>query len=286
MDFSVVIPTKNGEATLRDQLDALVEQSCDCDWEIVVVNNCSTDASCDIVAEYAAKHPRIRLIDAPDGTGVNFARNRGVEVAGASNIAFCDADDIVGPQWVRAMYDKIQEYEVVTGPIDAERLNPSWLVRTRGLFPTDAPRKYFDIFPLAAGGNMAIRRSTWEATGRFREDIVGAVDDIEFCLRLWQRNVEIGFAPQGLIHYRYRSEPSALWRHGRFYGKGKPLISKLLHEANLPTPNRLAGWKSWALLVLWAPRVFTLEGRAAWCWVAGNRVGQLEGCWHYRTFWL
>lgn len=281
-----MIPTKNGAATLVEQLDALVVQSCDCDWEIVVINNGSTDDTVAIVNDYSVAHPRVRLVDAPDGRGVNFARNRGIEVAHAPTVAFCDADDIVGPQWVAAMYEAIQRYEVVTGPIDAERLNPAWLVRTRGLFPTDGPRQYFGIFPLAAGGNMAIRRSTWEATGRFREDIVGAVDDIEFCLRLWTRKVEIGFAPDALIHYRYRAEPSALWRHGRFYGKGKPLICKTLHAAHLPTPSRFAGWKSWALLVLWAPRLFTLEGRAAWCWVAGNRIGQLEGCWHYRTFWL
>ncbi len=286
MDFSIVMPVRNVSATLREQLDALVQQECTCSWEVVIVNNRSTDDTAEIVHEYAAKHPRIRMITADDGSGVNFGRNRGIEGARSELVALCDGDDIVGPRWVQAMYDGLQHHEVMTGPIDAALLNPAWLVHTRGLFPTDRPRAYFGIFPLAAGGNMAIRRSTWRRVGRFREDIVGAVDDIEFSLRLWQANVEIGFALDAVIHYRYRSEPISLWRHGRFYGKGKPLICKMLHEANLPTPARFAGWKSWALVILWLPRVFTLQGRAAWCWVAGNRIGQLEGCLHYRTLWL
>ncbi len=286
MDLTVVVPAYNVASTLRDQLDALVVQEFDGEWEIVVVNNRSTDATPEIVLEYSERHPRVRLVHAPDGRGVNFVRNRGIEVALADHVAICDGDDIVGPRWVTAMATALREHDVVTGPIDAARLNPDWLVRTRGLFPTDGPREFYGIFPLAAGGNMAIRRPVWDDVGRFREDIVGAVDDIEFCLRLWQRGYAIGFAPDAIIHYRYRGEPGALWHQGRFYGKGKPLICRMLRDANLPTPSRVAGWKSWLLLIVWAPRTVTLEGRAAWCWVAGNRLGQIEGCWHYRTLWL
>ena len=286
IELTVVIPVRNGESTLGQQLDELLPQQWDGIWEVLVVDNASDDRTAEIVTEYMRSYPHLRMIHANDGRGVNFARNRGIEQAHADHIAICDGDDIVASTWVKAMGDALRNEDCVTGPIDAQRLNPPWLVRTRGLFPSDAPREYYGIFKLAAGGNMAIRRSAWLAVGRFREDIVGAVDDIEFCLRMWQHGFEIGFAPKAMIHYRYRAEPSALWHQGRFYGKGKPLIARLLHEAGLATPSRFAGWKSWLLLVLWAPRVFTLEGRAAWCWVAGNRVGQLQGCWIHKAFWL
>ena len=286
IELTIVIPARNVASTLEEQLDALLPQRWDGTWEVLVVDNGSTDSTPQILAEYCRRYPHLRTVRADDGRGVNFARNRGIELAEGDHVAICDGDDVVGPTWVAAMGDALRGHEVVTGPIDVRRLNPEWLVRTRGEFPSDAPRSYYGIFPLAAGGNLGIRRSTWDATGRFRNDIVGAVDDIEFCLRLWQRGVAIGFAPDAVISYRYRAEPTALWRHGRFYGKGKPLIAKTLHDQHLPTPSRLAGWKSWVTLVRWLPRLRTLEGRAAWCWVAGNRIGQLEGCWHYRTFWL
>ncbi len=286
MELSVVVPAKNVAATLREQLDALVAQSWDADWEVVVVDNESTDETPEIVARYAADHPRVRLAEARGGTGVNFVRNRGIVVAEADHIAICDGDDVVGPRWVAAMGDALREHDVVTGPIDAERLNAPWLVRTRGLFPRDAPRDFYGIFPLAAGGNMGIRREVWERAGRFDEHLVGAVDDIELCLRLYEQHVPIAFAPEAIVHYRYRSDPGALFRHGRFYGRGRPLICRRLAEAGLPTPSRVSGWKSWALVVLWLPRLTTREGRAAWCWVAGNRFGQLEGCFIHRAVYL
>lgn len=286
MELTVVIPARDVAATLPQQLDALLAQEWEGDWEIVVLDNGSRDETPAIVEEYARTHPRVRLVRDADGAGVNYARNRGIDAANGEHVAICDGDDIVGPRWVAAMGDALREHDCVTGPIDVRRLNPAWLVRTRGEFPTDAPRSYYGIFPLAAGGNMGIRRATWEKVGRFREDVVGAVDDIELCLRLWRDGVAIGFAGDAVVSYRYRTEPRALWRQGRFYGKGKPLICKLLHEHDLPTPSRVAGWKSWALLLVWLPRLATLEGRAAWCWVAGSRVGQLEGCVHHRALWL
>lgn len=285
-ELSVVVPVYNVAATVRAALDALCAQEWDGEWEIVVVDNGSTDETPAILAEYVAAHPRLRVVPAPDGRGVNFARNRGIESARADHLAICDGDDVVGPRWVAAMGDALRSHRLVTGPIDVRSLNPEWLVRTRGEFPNDAPRTYYGIFPLAAGGNMGIHRAVWDSVGRFRNDIFGAVDDIEFCLRAWQAGVDVAFAPDAVIAYRYRAEPMALWRHGRFYGKGKPLIAKTLYDLGLATPSRFAGWKSWATLIRWLPRLRTLEGRAAWLWVAGNRIGQLEGCWRYKTFWL
>jgi hypothetical protein len=77
-----------------------------------------------------------------------------------------------------------------------------------------------------------------------------------------------------------------LFRQGRFYGRGKPLMCRLVHDAGLAAPSRLAGWKSWVLVFAWLPRTFTRQGRAGWCWVAGNRLGQIEGCVHHRALWL
>jgi glycosyltransferase involved in cell wall biosynthesis len=287
MDLSVVIPARDVAATLREQLDALLAQDWARDWEVVVVDNGSTDATPEIVADYdRASNGKVRLVRALDGSGVNYVRNAGIEAARSHNVAICDGDDIVAPRWVAAMGEGLQQHPVVTGPIEVRRLNPEWLVRTRGDYPLDAIRTYHGLFPIATGGNIGIRRGVWSAVGRFREDIFGAVDDLEFCLRLYRAGIPIHFDRDAMLHYRYRSEPAVLFRQGRFYGRGKPLIGKLLQDAGLPRPSRIAGWRSWVTLVLWLPRLASDHGRAAWCWVAGNRLGQIEGCVRHRALYL
>ncbi len=286
MELTVVIPARNVASTIREQLDALVAQTWDGEWEIVVVDNGSTDETAAIVADYAARYPRVRYVLADDGAGVNFVRNRGFEVAAADRVALCDGDDIVGPRWVAAMGDALRQDRVVAGPLEVERLNPSWLVATRGSYPLDRPRTYSDAFVLVPGGNFGMRRDAWVAIGGFREDVFGATEDVEFSLRLHLAGIQVGFAPDAVLHYRYRTEAAVLFRQGRFYGRGKPLICRLTHEHGLPTPSRFAGWKSWLLLVLWLPRLRSTEGRAAYCWILGSRLGQVEGIIHHRALWL
>jgi glycosyltransferase involved in cell wall biosynthesis len=286
MDLTVVIPARNVAVTIREQLDALVQQEWDRDWEIVVVDNGSTDETASIIEEFAAQHPRVRYVLADDGAGVNFVRNRGFEVANADHIALCDGDDIVGPNWVAAMGEALQHDRVVAGPLEVDRLNPRWLVATRGSYPLDRPRTYSEAFVLVPGGNFGMRRDAWAAIGGFREDVFGATEDVEFSLRLHLAGIRVGFAPTAILHYRYRTEAAVLFRQGRFYGRGKPLICRLAHEHGLPTPSRVAGWKSWLLLGLWLPRLRSAEGRAAYCWILGSRLGQLEGIIHHRALWL
>jgi hypothetical protein len=64
------------------------------------------------------------------------------------------------------------------------------------------------------------------------------------------------------------------------------MIAKLLRDAGKPTPPKFAGWKSWIMLVAKLPTLTTRSGRAAWIWIAGNRLGQVVGSARYRTLML
>lgn len=283
--LSVILPARNVADTLREQLDALAAQQWDREWEVVVVDNGSTDATAAIAREYAARDPRFRVVEAHDGTGVSYVRNRGIEAARAPAIAICDGDDIVGPGWVAAMGDALGEHEVVTGPIDVDTLNPPWLVATRGRLPPDRPREYQGLFPLVSGGNIGMRVATWERVGRYDERFSGP-EDVDFSLRLWLQGIPVHFAPGARLHYRYRSRARDLFRQGRFYGRGRPLVNKRIRATGRARPRRFAGWKSWAALVLWLPKLGTSEGRATWCWIAGNRIGDVEGSIRHRALYL
>ena len=283
---SVIVPCRDAADAVDAQLDALLDQPDAPPFEIVVVDNGSRDATAQVVSWRADRDPRIRLVAAADGRGANYARNRGVTAARAEHLAFCDADDVVGPHWIAAIARALEEHECVTGPLDTATLNPEWLVRTRGELAMDGPRRHLGVVPVVPGGNMGIRRATLAAIGGFRDDLDTAGEDVELSLRLLRGGIAIRFEPDAVVAYRYRSDARALFRQGRAYGRAKPWLCELVRRAGLTTPSRFGGWKSWLLVVAWLPRLRTREGRASWCWVAGSRLGQLEGCVSHRTVWL
>jgi glycosyltransferase involved in cell wall biosynthesis len=285
VDLSVVIPARNVAAVLPEQLDALLAQEWDGAWEVVVVDNRSTDDTARVVDEYARRDPRVRLVSALDRDGASYARNVALAATDSAAVAFCDADDIVGEHWVATMGGSLRGHRCVTGPLEVELLNPRWLAETRGIFPTDRCLTWFGLFPTASGGNLGLQRRVWERVGPFDETFP-AGEDQEFSFRLYRAGVDVRFEPGALLHYRFREEPPALWRQGHAYGYSRPLLRKQVREHGLDPPSRVAGWRSWLWLVVNLHLVLTPQGRSRWLWVAGNRIGQLRGSLHEHSLFV
>ncbi len=93
MKYSIIIPVYNAARTLRRCLDSLVDQSFD-DYELLLINDGSTDGSDAICREYANVYPCIRYFAKKNG-GVSSARNLGLEQAKGEYILFVDSDDYV-----------------------------------------------------------------------------------------------------------------------------------------------------------------------------------------------
>jgi glycosyltransferase involved in cell wall biosynthesis len=284
-ELSIVIPVRDNEATLAAQLDALLAQEWDGEWEVVVVDNKSTDGSMRVVESYRERHPRLRVVTAARGDGCGYARNAGIAETDSPLLGFCDGDDIVAEGWLAAMGDGLRRHDIVTGPLELDRLNPPRLAASRGRSTERAPGSFFEIFRYAAGGNSGLRRAVWEQLGGYAEHL-GWSEDIELSMRAWMAGYEVAFVPELVVHYRYRHETGVLWRQAKAAGAMRPLLWKLLRERGLPTPPRLAGWRSWVWMVLRAPTVVSRSRRPAWLWVAGNRWGQLVGCVRARTVFL
>ena len=88
--FSVIIPLYNKEISVKNTLESVLNQTFK-EFEVIIVNDGSTDNSLEIVQQF--KDDRIRIIDKPNG-GVSSARNRGIKEANYEWIAFLDADDL------------------------------------------------------------------------------------------------------------------------------------------------------------------------------------------------
>ena len=90
---SIVTPCYNSAAFIRETLDSVVAQEYK-NWEMIIVDDSSTDNTCAVVEEYARLHGSIRLISLKENGGVSNARNIGMSAAKGKYIAFLDSDDI------------------------------------------------------------------------------------------------------------------------------------------------------------------------------------------------
>ncbi|MBR1921177.1 MAG: glycosyltransferase [Kiritimatiellae bacterium] len=104
---SVIIPVYNVEDYLRQCLDSVVNQTLR-DIEVICVDDGSTDASPAILAEYAAKDPRVKVISQPNA-GAGAARNRGLDVARGDYLFFFDPDDYAEPDMLGALVARADE---------------------------------------------------------------------------------------------------------------------------------------------------------------------------------
>ena len=97
---SIIVPVYNVEKYLARCLNSIIAQTAR-DLEIICVNDGSTDASAAILADYAAKDPRIRVLTQPNG-GLSAARNTGLDAATGDWVLFVDSDDWIPPDAVAA----------------------------------------------------------------------------------------------------------------------------------------------------------------------------------------
>jgi glycosyltransferase involved in cell wall biosynthesis len=100
---SVIVPIYNARSYLPKCLESLLRQTYS-SYELILVDDGSTDDSYDVCLEYSKSHPRIRLIRQPN-KGVSAARNLGLEKALGEYICFVDADDVVSDIYIEELVD-------------------------------------------------------------------------------------------------------------------------------------------------------------------------------------
>lgn len=107
-EISVIIPVYNAEKYLPAALDSVLAQSFT-DFEVLCVNDGSTDSSPAILDAYAAKDSRIRVIHRKNGGG-SASRNTGLDAAAGKYIAFMDNDDLYHPDCLKILLSGFQKY--------------------------------------------------------------------------------------------------------------------------------------------------------------------------------
>lgn len=89
---SIITPVYNAQQFIGATIESVMNQTYQ-QWELILVDDCSSDGSVQIIQEYQAKDDRIRLLQLKENSGAAVARNQGIVAAKGQYIAFIDADD-------------------------------------------------------------------------------------------------------------------------------------------------------------------------------------------------
>lgn len=200
--FSVVVPAYNAALTLAETLDAVRSQSF-ADWECVVVDDGSLDATAGIASAYADRDPRIRTIT-QDNAGTGGAYNTGVRNAVGEYVVLCSADDILLSGHLGRMHAVISDHpECDIFTANGYLWTPEGDIRSLNYRPGSVKESWTLVDLIAEcfySVGAVYRRKLYDAVGGYRADAFG--EDYDFWLRALAR---------GACH-RYVDEPLSLHR--------------------------------------------------------------------------
>lgn len=234
---SVVVCTYNGSRTIRDTLDALAQLDYP-DYEVIVVDDGSTDGAGDIAREYGVQV--IRTVN----RGLSAARNTGYEAATGTIVAYTDDDAYPDPHWLQYLVAAFEAggWVAVGGPNLAPagdgQIAECVANAPGGPVHVLVSDREAEHIP---GCNMAFRKSALQAVGGFDIRYRTAGDDVDLCWRLQEAGGRIGFSAAAMVWHHRRNSVRTYWKQQVGYGKAEALL-----ERKWPERYNGSGHLSWA----------------------------------------
>lgn len=108
---SIITPAYNSERFIGEAIKSVLNQTYS-NWEMIIVDDCSTDHTTELVASYHHQDPRIKLLKLEENSGPAVARNRAIDEAGGRFLAFLDSDDLWLPNKLKRQLDFMRRKEV------------------------------------------------------------------------------------------------------------------------------------------------------------------------------
>lgn len=258
-DISIVVCTHNRAAMLRDALTSLapLQTAGRFSYEVVVVDNASTDHTPNVVTELQAiLDMPLRYIHEPK-KGIASARNRGLREAAGEWIAFFDDDQLADPSWLLELFTYAQQYNLraVGGAVHLKL--PVGCTRDLHSFPRmllgesrhgNQPFEYSPKISPGAG-NLMLHRSVFEQVGAFNESFAMRAEDTELYCRIWQAGIEAWYVPNAIVQHvtpSERLEPAyldrlAVWMGGSVAQRERDTHSLPLYVVRWLAKSLLAG---------------------------------------------
>lgn len=206
--FSIIIPCYNAQKTVEATLSSIQSQTFD-DYEVIAVNNASTDDTLSVLQKYLDHFPNYRIVS-EEQQGLGKARNKGIRESTGTVISFIDADDFWEPNKLERIFQLFSEDEnidLVCHDEYVRQKNNRVSINKYGPYKT-----YLDLLfnrSCLSPSAVTVRRELLFTVGLFSEDMKGhGVEDYD----LWMKLAKAG---------------------ANFYYLHEPLGSYVLHENNM-----------------------------------------------------
>ena len=247
MRFSIVIPLFNKEQYIAETLDSVIHQTFD-DYEVIIVNDSSTDRSLSIVKSFEIKDSRFNVYTIPNG-GVSNARNFGITHSHGEFVCFLDADDLWKPDYLKEANSLIGKYgksNFLCFAYEWFEDNPQKVVKHCSLEKYFKGDKQIDFFKYSVLSKASVALTSAVIIRRSR------LMELDYCfpkeysmgedVDLWVRSAKEpiiysnkvlmlsrSFTPNGLMNQNYsnisKEFPYWLWYNLKGYGPYKNMFT-------------------------------------------------------------
>ncbi len=244
--ISIVICTYNRAGILADTLESFL--TCEhesIDYELLVVDNNSSDNTYEVVRDFSSRDPAIRYL-LESKQGLSHARNYAIDCAKGKIIAFVDDDVFFSQTWLTEVKKSFSSPDVLCmgGHIIPvfENEEPEWL--TKGILPAYGSTCFGDNTKVIQypehpfGGNMAFRKEVFEKIGLFNPDLgrtgsnLLSNEESELFWRIHRAGLKVIYNPNAVIYHRIpkqRATPEWVLRRYYWQGRSEAIMDKIVH---------------------------------------------------------
>lgn len=280
VELSVVIPARDAAHVLPNQLEALASEHPDFDWEVVVVDNASEDDTAHVAERLSAALP-IRVVS-ERLPGRHHACNRGATEALGDRISFVDADDIVLPGYLQAMFGALRQSDFVAGRLvhdEDMELGAFGNMQAAGVAPL------LGFLPFATGANLGVTKQAFLDVGGFNADVPFG-EDIDLSWRLQIAGHDIAFCPDAMVRYHQRSSLRQMFTQHRRFGMAHALLYAKYAELGMPRRPPTDIRRDWFASVAALPHLRDPGVRARWVRRTARSIGRIQGSFRTRRMYL
>ena len=217
-NISIIVPCKNEEKYIAICIEALLQQEI---FELIVVDNGSTDATLDILARFESDK-RVKILNYTDG-GISAVRNFAVNLASSEWLGFIDSDVEVLGDWLDTAWRHIQEQletedaNFILGATYGVRSDPSWIESSWFVQMSNRDREGGNYIN---GGNMVMTRALFDQVGGFNTTYQTG-EDVKLCKDAMEAGARIIKTPDlKTIHHGYPRTLGGFFRRERWHGAG------------------------------------------------------------------
>jgi GT2 family glycosyltransferase len=227
---SIIIPVHNRVALTQQCIDTIFREPPGVPFEVIVVDDGSTDSMQELLAGYGDK---VKVVRREAASGFATACNDGAAAASGDYLVFLNNDTIPQPGWLDALVDYAERHSRA-GVVGSKLLYPDGTVQHAGVIISQEgfPRHIYTGFPgdhpavnksrqfvAVTFASALVRRNLFEQVGRLDTAFRNSTEDVDLCFRLQERGHEVHYCHESVVHHLESVSRGRRSEHDRYNAK-------------------------------------------------------------------